>query len=111
MEVRQRRQIEPVDLLLDPVVLVKQAADAANPTLTRGAQAQLMTLVRVALDIMPGRTRRETLRSRSSGTRNYALIVGGGAREALLWLRPAATWSIRSYRNTGATHRRATISA
>ena len=77
MEVGQRRQVEPVGLLLDPVVLVRQPADAANSTFTRSAQAQLMALVRVALDITPGRARCEALRGCRTRTRIDALIVTG----------------------------------
>src|ERR1035438_6583227 len=75
MEVRKRREIEKVDLLLNPVVFVEQTADAANPPITGGAHAQLMALVSVALDVMPGRARREAVRSRWSRTWIYALIV------------------------------------
>src|SRR5258706_6388338 len=75
MEVRKRAKIEPIDLVLNLVILIEQAADAAHPFITGGAHAQLMALVSVALDIAPGRAWGEALRSRRSRTWIYALIV------------------------------------
>src|ERR1700730_19454186 len=75
MEVRKRREIEKIDLLLNLIVFIKQPADAADPPIIGGAHAQLMALVSVSLDIMPGRAGREALRSRRSCTWIYALIV------------------------------------
>src|SRR5258708_12672802 len=74
MEVGKRAKIEPIDLVLNLVILIEQAADAAHPFITGGAHSQLMALVRVAFDIAPGRAWGEALRSRRSRTWINALI-------------------------------------
>src|ERR1700680_4176930 len=64
MKVGKRGKIEPVDLLLDLIIFIEYTADAADPPISGRAQAQLLALVRVALLIMPGQTRREEFRGR-----------------------------------------------
>ena len=52
-EVVARGLVQPVDLLVDLVVFVEEAREAANPQVIRSAQAEFVALVGVALDVVP----------------------------------------------------------
>src|SRR6202035_4247833 len=66
---------EIVHLVLNLVVFIEQTADAPDPPIAWGAHAQLVTLVSVALSIVPGRAWSEALRSLRSQAWICALIV------------------------------------
>src|SRR6185437_11219986 len=53
--------VVPAGLVVELVVLPEDAGDRAQPPLIRGAQAELMLLVGIALDRAPGRARGEAL--------------------------------------------------
>src|SRR5262249_18441220 len=61
-EVRKRRQIKPVTLVMNRVLLIEQAADAAYAPSVRRSEPQLVTQVGIALSIAPGCAWCEALR-------------------------------------------------
>src|SRR2546421_3852217 len=75
VEIRSRRLVEPVHLLLNLVFLPKQAADRADAPVIGRAQAKLVALMCVPLDVTPGRTRGEALRRGRCRAWIGALIV------------------------------------
>ncbi len=76
---RRNGLVTPAGLVEQFVVLPKRAGDRAQTPLVRGAQAEFVLLVRIALDRVPGGTRRETGRREAAvvDRRTVALVVIG----------------------------------
>src|SRR5208337_514690 len=77
-EIIGRGLVIPVHLFVDIIFFVEQTAERAQAPIVRRADPDLVALMRVLFDVVPGRTRREALRlAGERSTRTDALIIVG----------------------------------